>query len=107
MNRKPDVAIVGPGRLGSAIARELKAAGYPLGEIVCRPRTKSVRQARALARQVRARALEIGKNINSNVVWICVPDSDIASVATGLSVNGDWHGKVVFHSSGALAAREL
>jgi predicted short-subunit dehydrogenase-like oxidoreductase (DUF2520 family) len=107
MNRKPDVAIVGPGRLGGAIARELKAAGYPLREIVGRPRTKSLRQARALARKVRARALEIGERVDSRVVWICVPDSEIARVAEILKRRGDWQDRVVFHSSGALGAREL
>jgi predicted short-subunit dehydrogenase-like oxidoreductase (DUF2520 family) len=107
MKRKPDVAIVGPGRLGAVIARELKDAGYVVAEIVCRSRTQSIRQARSLARRVRARAIEIGSNLSAHVVWICVPDSEIARVAQLLSQDGEWKGRVVFHSSGALPASEL
>lgn len=107
MKSKPDVAIVGPGRLGGAIARELKAAGYIVREIVCRSRVSSRRQARTLARQVRARAVEMGSGLNAQVVWICVPDAEIARVAQLLSEHGVWKGKIAFHSSGALPAGEL
>ena len=107
MTRKPDVAVVGPGRLGVAIARELKTAGYTVREIVCRSRTSSRRQARTLARQVHARAVELGSSLNAQVVWICVPDAEIARVAQLLSEHGGWKGKVAFHSSGALSAGEL
>ncbi len=41
------------------------------------------------------------------MVWLCVGDASIASVARSISGQASWKGKVVFHSSGALTSREL
>jgi predicted short-subunit dehydrogenase-like oxidoreductase (DUF2520 family) len=44
--------------------------------------------------------------INAAVVWLCVPDSEIANAARALAKR-DWQGKVALHSSGALTSDEL
>jgi predicted short-subunit dehydrogenase-like oxidoreductase (DUF2520 family) len=41
------------------------------------------------------------------LVWVTVPDDAIAKVATHLAEKQDWHGKIVFHSSGALTSDVL
>ena len=41
------------------------------------------------------------------IVWICVPDSNIRQVARTLGRSGEWRGKIVFHSSGVLSSAEL
>src|SRR6476646_8847433 len=55
MAAKPRIAIVGPGRLGSALALELRRAGYQISEIISGNSGASRRSARALARQLHAR----------------------------------------------------
>jgi predicted short-subunit dehydrogenase-like oxidoreductase (DUF2520 family) len=45
--------------------------------------------------------------IDSDVVWLCVPDDAIAKVARSLEQKADWKGRVALHSSGALASDEL
>lgn len=63
---------------------------------------------KALARRVKARLVEIGKRpLDTDLVWIAVPDDAIAGVARTLAQSGDWKGKIVFHSSGALTSDEL
>jgi predicted short-subunit dehydrogenase-like oxidoreductase (DUF2520 family) len=105
--KKLTVAMVGPGNLGSAMARALHAAGYRLPEIVHRGGTSSER-ARALAREIGARAVTIGEaRFNAEIVWICVGDSAIAACAAELAKAARWDGKIAFHSSGALSSREL
>ena len=42
----------------------------------------------------------------ASVVWVCVADSDIAEVAAQMA-RGQWKGRVVFHSSGALSSDAL
>ena len=108
MARKLRVAIVGPGRLGSALARGLKRAGYRVQEIVSRERTGSQRRGRELARRLRARAVTTKTaRLDAQLVWLCVPDREIAKVARQLAGTGSWRGKVAFHPSGALGSDEL
>src|ERR1051325_4478482 len=54
MPRKPTIALVGAGNLGSVLARALHVAGYRVEEIVARERSQSMRRAHQLARAVKA-----------------------------------------------------
>ena len=104
MARKPLVTIVGPGRLGTALALALHGAGYRIDQIVTRARAQG---ATTLARRVRAKVISSALTHFANgVVWICVPDTAIRGVAHRLA-RGDWQGKYAFHSSGALPSTEL
>jgi predicted short-subunit dehydrogenase-like oxidoreductase (DUF2520 family) len=105
--RKPSIAMVGPGSLGSAMARALHAAGYRVQEIVHHGRASASR-ARALARQLGARAaMAADAAFTADVVWICVGDAAIAQCAAELAAQSRWKGKIAFHSSGALGSHEL
>jgi predicted short-subunit dehydrogenase-like oxidoreductase (DUF2520 family) len=104
---KPRVAIVGPGRLGTALAQELRRAGYRISEIVSRNSLASRRKARALAKKVHTVAPMANPRLDAALVWFCVPDREIAKAARQLAPLTDWKGKIAFHSSGALASDEL
>jgi predicted short-subunit dehydrogenase-like oxidoreductase (DUF2520 family) len=100
------IAIVGPGRLGSALARSLHSAGYRVSEIICRDRS-SVPRLLALARTVGARATTPQTaTLDADIVWLSVPDSQIKSVANMLSSH-QWKGKIALHSSGVLTSEVL
>lgn len=104
---KPTIAIVGPGNLGSAMARALHAAGYRVQEIAHRGGA-SAKRARALAREIGARDVTTGEaKFSAEIVWICVGDGKIAACAAELARRGRWDGKIALHSSGALSSREL
>jgi len=108
MPARPRVAIVGAGRLGSTLARELARHGYRVSEIVSSGRHNSVRSARELAKKVRARlASRQTAYLDANLIWFCVPDRTIAAAAQQLADTTIWKGKVAFHSSGALTSDEL
>jgi predicted short-subunit dehydrogenase-like oxidoreductase (DUF2520 family) len=86
--RTPRLCIVGPGRLGSALAVALHAAGYPVAEIITRDSRESLRKARVLAKSVNARVSTIADgDFDCEVVWICVPDAQIEAVAAGLATD--------------------
>ncbi|MBZ5627464.1 MAG: DUF2520 domain-containing protein [Acidobacteriia bacterium] len=105
--RKPTIAIVGPGNLGSAMARALHAAGYRVEEIVHRGGA-SGRRARTLARAVGTRAVELeDAKFSADMVWICVSDGAIGACAGELAKTGKWAGKIALHCSGALSSWEL
>ena len=108
MRNRPKIAIVGPGRLGSALAMELSRAGYKIVEVVSRNSACSRRKARELAKRVRARAAdERNATLDADLIWLCVPDREIASVARRLAKRVRWEGRAAVHSSGALASDEL
>ena len=108
MPAKPKIAIVGPGRLGSALALELKRAGYTIAEIVSRYSAVSKRKARLLARKVRAHASTCDTaQLDADLVWFCVPDREIAAASRRFASATDWKRKIAFHSSGALSSAEL
>jgi predicted short-subunit dehydrogenase-like oxidoreductase (DUF2520 family) len=105
--KKPSVAIVGVGRLGSAMLRELTRGAYAVKEIVVRDRSESLRKARRLAGSKIHVSTASTARLDADLVWVCVPDAEIANVAKALSAKTQWKSKLVFHSSGALAADEL
>jgi predicted short-subunit dehydrogenase-like oxidoreductase (DUF2520 family) len=107
MAGKPTIAIVGAGNLGSTLAWALHDAGYRIAEIVFRD-GDSRQRARRLAGEVNSAAMPLSKaRLGADVVWICVPDSNIAGCARQLAQAGGWRGKIALHPSGALASDEL
>jgi predicted short-subunit dehydrogenase-like oxidoreductase (DUF2520 family) len=107
MATKARIAIVGAGRLGTALARRLKRAGYTITEII-HHRSVAKQPTRLLARKVRAHLSPIADaQLNANVIWFCVPDREIAEAARALVNHRDWMGTIAFHSSGALTSSEL
>jgi predicted short-subunit dehydrogenase-like oxidoreductase (DUF2520 family) len=74
------------GRLGAALARRLMEAGY---------------SAIGISRKGRVASL-----VRADVVWLCVPDGEIARAANTLS-KVEWKGKYAFHSSGVLSSDAL
>jgi len=62
----------------------------------------------ALARRTKAQLVTLGKQpLDTDIVWLTVPDDSIAEVSRALAASQSWKGKFVFHSSGALTSDEL
>ena len=89
--------------MGTALALALSRAGYTIAEVVSRDQAAARRKARALAKRVHARATTLSHpQLDAGLIWFCVPDRSIASVARELSSSTEWREKIAFHSSGAL-----
>ena len=107
MRRKPRIAIVGAGSLGSALAVSLRRAGFIVDAVIAQQRESSIRKARRLASQIGARAISGAGELKASLVWFCVPDSEIARAARAMAPRFRWNGVVALHSSGALTSDEL
>ena len=105
MAAKPTIAIVGPGNLGSALANSLRSAGFTILEIISRDSRTWFRKSRALPGQSGARhTTPKNARLDADVIWLCVPDREIAAAARLLAPRTGWKGKVALHSSGAAVA---
>ena len=107
-DRLSTVGIVGLGNLGTALASTLPTTGYQVTFIATRSTAAAKGATKSLARKLKARLVSTGKRaLDTDIVWITVPDDAIAEVTQLLAPAQNWKGKVVFHSSGALTSDEL
>ncbi|HKY27296.1 MAG TPA: Rossmann-like and DUF2520 domain-containing protein [Pyrinomonadaceae bacterium] len=106
---KPSISIVGAGRLGSALALALSAAGYSVEGMIARRRAHA-RKAAALAGADAAWAIgDLELLPPGKVIFIATPDDEIDNVAQKLAglADGSVRGRFVFHTSGALSSDVL
>lgn len=101
------MAIVGAGAVGTTLARGIHLCGYSVEAVLSR----SEDDAQALGDCVGAAvARSDWEALPSAVrlVWVCVPDDAIASVAEALSrLNHPWEETLVAHTSGVETAAAL
>ena len=105
---KRTISIVGAGRVGRTLAKRLHTLGWRVGAVV----TRSNRSARAAVRAIGAgtpHARLTPEVAAADVVLVTTPDGAIAGAAESLAriAPQKWRGKVVLHSSGALAGSVL
>ncbi len=112
--RKPQISIIGTGRLGTALAIALVQQGYSLDALVAR-RRESAKRAAALLRSfldapARVMALkELADEHAPELLLIATPDDQIPKVAESLA-KLDWDASpqsTVLHTSGALSSSVL
>ena len=130
----PVVAIVGAGRVGSALGRLLHQRGWRIGPVI----TRSIRTAREARRRIGCGQPQAGLSdrvlwdalLSADVILITTPDRAIGETASTLAAFGgsnrsgarqaarlkkraeessskNWRGKIVLHTSGALGSDVL
>lgn len=103
---KPAVAVVGCGKVGSALALLLKEQGYPVVAVSSKSPASAQRLARALGCVAVTRPSEAA--LRADVVFITTPDREIATVSSAIAGGGGFRpGQVVAHTSGAHSSAEL
>src|ERR1051325_3271736 len=105
--QKPEVSIIGAGRLGTTLAVALARKGYPSRSLVAR-RLQSARRAAAfLDDKVQVLGAKQARSLRAaDVFLITTPDDQIAGVAEELS-RLILPKAIALHTSGALSAEAL
>ena len=107
---KPDVSIIGTGRLGTALAIALSSEGYSINALIARRRGNARRAAALLDGPTRVMAVkDLADSPAPGLLLIATPDDQIATVP-GMLGELDWlDGKTptVLHTSGALSSDVL
>jgi predicted short-subunit dehydrogenase-like oxidoreductase (DUF2520 family) len=108
--QKPEVSLIGTGRLGTTLAVALRAKGYSIRSLVARRARSARKTATLLGKDVQVlSAKDLGSLLPSGVFLITVPDDQIASVVAELShLRLDPKTRATaLHTSGALSAEVL
>lgn len=103
---KPVIAVVGAGKVGSALALLLSRQGYPVAGVA----SKSLSSARRVAGELGVPATDKPEEVTAaaDVIFITTPDREIARVAGEITDRGGFRpGQIVFHTSGAHPADEV
>jgi predicted short-subunit dehydrogenase-like oxidoreductase (DUF2520 family) len=102
------LAIVGPGRVGRALGKRLREAGWRITVVAARTEASAKRAVRFIGggRPASGTPATLAA---ASVILIAVPDDAIASAAAELACNAgdDLRGKIVLHTSGARDASSL
>lgn len=119
-NKRPPFAIVGPGRVGRALGRQLVLAGYPLAGVIARHEAQAAAAAADMLQLPggstlpKANAERTAILQQAQLLFIATPDRairDVAAELAGLVAKlprpDDPGERIAFHMSGALAADEL
>ena len=110
-SRKPagkfDLTIVGPGRLGQAMAKLLASAGIKVRFVAAR-RLEAARRAVRFIGSGTPVALDVKELADAPVILLTVSDAALAPLARQLkNLRASWRGKVVLHTCGALPSTVL
>ncbi|OLB40615.1 MAG: hypothetical protein AUH11_01525 [Acidobacteria bacterium 13_2_20CM_57_17] len=102
------LAIIGAGRVGRALGRQLREAGWRIGAVL----TRSEASARRAVRFIGAGKAFAGitrQVLLSQVILIATPDDEIVVVARELARIGEeeLRGRVILHTSGAMDSGAL
>lgn len=108
-NNKPTVAIVGSGRLGTALAKALFDSHYKIEAVVARQIAHSRRAASLLGSPTLALSeKDLQRLPASKIILITTPDGEILKTAAKIAaLKAPPRGRTVLHTSGALAASEV
>ncbi len=105
---KPSYAIIGCGRVGTSLARQLSAAGYQPAGFSSRTRDSAIQAAKAAGKEEAVYDNSWEASENAGVVFITTPDHSIAPACQLISENrGFQENAVVLHCSGALSSGML
>ncbi|MFB0564653.1 MAG: Rossmann-like and DUF2520 domain-containing protein [Candidatus Aminicenantaceae bacterium] len=102
-----DTAIIGAGRLGTSLGYALSKKGYRIKAVSCK-RLSSARQSLQIIGEGKAFTDNTQAAKEGELLFLCLPDSEIAKAAEELAVSTlPWRKKTVFHCSGLLPAGVL
>jgi predicted short-subunit dehydrogenase-like oxidoreductase (DUF2520 family) len=101
------VSIIGAGRLGTTLAHALSKKGFRIKALSCKT-DSSAKESRKIIGQGRPSTDNARTAEAAEIVIICLPDEEMATVVAELSGSRiNWPGKLVIHCSGILPAAIL
>lgn len=106
--QKPEVSIIGAGRLGTTLAVALASKGYSIRSLVARRRSSALKSAALLDGETEVLAVKQFNLLKpADLFLIATPDDQIPDVAAELAKREAKAKPAALHTSGALSAEVL
>lgn len=103
---RPKVAIIGAGKVGTALAIQLRGKGYPVAAVASRSASSAGKLAQETGAKIYTTAAEAARE--GELVFLTTPDGLIGSVAEEVARKGGFYpGQFAAHASGALPSAVL
>ncbi len=97
---KPDIALIGPGKVGCAFSRQLQLAGYPIVAVIGRNQNRAVEACRFIGCAVDSASTELSRALQARLILIAVPDDEITRTVETLCHEQQLKGRTLIHFSG-------
>jgi predicted short-subunit dehydrogenase-like oxidoreductase (DUF2520 family) len=99
------LTIIGAGRVGRSLGRALRESGWKIFGVVARAKPDARRAVRFIGQGLPFVGIS-GQVLTPRTILVAVQDSELPSLASELArlCTEEWKGKVVIHTSGALAS---
>jgi predicted short-subunit dehydrogenase-like oxidoreductase (DUF2520 family) len=98
---KPDIALIGPGKVGCAISHRLYQAGYPITAVIGRHIERAIDACQFIGCPSDVATTDLTRASHARVILLAVPDDQIENVAATLhSKSNKLAGKTLIHFSG-------
>lgn len=81
---KPSIVLIGPGRVGAAVAKQLYGAGYPIEAVISRDRLRAEEATRFIGCDPKASTNDLGRARTGEIILLSIPDDQIDSMAKHL-----------------------
>jgi predicted short-subunit dehydrogenase-like oxidoreductase (DUF2520 family) len=84
---KPSVALIGPGKLGCAVARRLHNAGYPFAALISRDQLRAQEACNFIGCETTIASRNLPDAYKAKIILLAVPDDQIESLAKSLQTS--------------------
>ena len=102
---KPTVALIGPGKLGCAVARRLHDADYPFAAVISRDRLRAVEACNFIGSDATIASLKLQDAAKAKIILLAVPDDQIENQAKTLQTSVELSAEqTLIHFSGLHSA---
>ncbi len=100
-----DIALIGPGKVGCAIARRLHQAGYPITAVIGRDLARTIDACNFIGCSEKIASTKLRSAGSANAVLLAVPDDQILELAITLQQQVSFSpAQTLIHFSGVHAA---
>ncbi len=102
---KPSVALIGPGRVGSAVCKRLLLAGYPITAVIGRDNERAKEACKFIGCPTAVASTQLLDSTTAQIILLAVPDDQIEPVAQQLQANNKLSPQtLLIHFSGLYPA---
>ncbi|WP_303721715.1 Rossmann-like and DUF2520 domain-containing protein [Malonomonas rubra] len=98
---KPSLALIGPGKVGCAVSKRLRQAGYSISAVISRDLSRAVDACSFIGCTTQTATTDLQRASSATLILLAVPDDQITGLASNLTQQlSAQEGRTLLHFSG-------